>query len=109
MIVGIGRRHPSGVLMGINLLDFTFRIEREFGIRLPSGWHRDFWSGVRRGEDLSLEKFHAIVLQLCGEQGKVPPTEGMTILLREAESATGKSFSETGPQTMLRRDIAPSD
>lgn len=77
--------------------------------KVPNRWHRDFWSGVRRGEDLSLENFHAMVRQLCGEQGKIPPTDGMTVLLREAESATGKSFSETGPQTMLRRDVAPSN
>jgi hypothetical protein len=108
-IVGVRRRHQTGELKGLNLLDFTFRVEREFGIRLPNGWHRDFWSGVRRGEDLSLEKFHALLLQLCEEQGKVPPTDGMVILLREAELATGRSFVKTGPQTMLRRDVAPSD
>jgi len=95
--------------MGLNLLDFTFRVEREFGIRLARDWHRQFWSSVQRGDDLSLQQFHDFLLRLCVEQHAPPPDDGMAILIREAESATGKSFSETGPQTMLRRDIAPND
>lgn len=95
--------------MGLNLLDFTFRVEREFKIRFPRDWHRDFWDAVKRGEDMSLEQFHGVVLALCAEQHVMPPENGIAILIREAEGTTGNSFAHLGPQALIRRDIAKSD
>jgi hypothetical protein len=78
--------------MGIDFLDFTFRIEKQFGIKVERGDSRilEQWATERRSHmtphDLSAGELHDWVVQLCQARGvKVPPSSWTRVKLELAK------------------------
>lgn len=80
----------------MDLLDFTFRVERAFGIKVP----RDAYDRLPRRTpfDVTAGEVHDWVVRLCAEQGvKVPPSSWNRVKIALVD-VTGS------PPSLVRRD-----
>jgi hypothetical protein len=94
--------------MGLVLLDYTFRIEKAFKIRL----HRDWWFGTAKldwqlGSDITLGELDQLLLRECRNQRVEPPSDSLSLLCRLACEARGLDPSEVTADTKVVADIAP--
>ena len=74
--------------MGITLLDVQFQVEKALKIRMPKEWPQRL--GIVTVEaDATLEEFHQMVLEMCGEQGKTVPADSWKLIAECVTCATG--------------------
>ena len=89
--------------MGLDLLDFQFRIERSFGIKVKRADldhlpRRDPW-------DATAGELHDWVLRLCAERGAKVPSSSWHRVQKVLCDVTGKSPKLIRPETFVVRDL----
>ena len=89
--------------MGMDFLDFTFRVERSFGIKIA---RTDYDRLPRRKPfDMTAGEMHDWVVQICKDRGvKVPPSSWnrVRIVLMDV---TGASPSEIRRSSWVVREL----
>jgi hypothetical protein len=93
--------------MGVDLLDFAFRVEKRFGIKIKRQDYRTLepsWMS-RRPSDLTVGEMHDWVVKLCQVQGaKVPCSSWNRVRLVLAQ-VVGKSPRIIRRETLVKRDL----
>ena len=85
--------------MGLDLLDFTMRIEKSFGLRITRA------DGDALSPDVTAGEMHDWVVRLCRERGiRVPPSSWHRVQLALA-GVVNKRPQFIRPDTRLRRDL----
>ncbi|MDB5325759.1 MAG: hypothetical protein JWM57_1328 [Phycisphaerales bacterium] len=90
--------------MGLDLLDFTFRIEKSFHVKLDL---RDAWDRLprRTPPDWTAGELHDWVMHLCSERGAaVPPSSWHRVQLVLVD-VTGKSPKLIRRGTFVIREL----
>lgn len=97
--------------MGVDLLDFTFRIERRFGIKTNRDDYRllDEWALQRRPEskphDLTAGELHDWVVKLCEARGVKVPHSSWNGVKLELAKVVGKPPQVIHRETLIVRDL----
>ena len=89
--------------MGIDALDFQFRIEKSFKMKLA----REAWDRLPRRSppDVTVGELHDMVVRACIETGvRVPPSSWTRVKL-ELARVLRKSPRLIHPHTLLARDL----
>lgn len=89
--------------MGLDLLDFSFRIEKSLGLKIGR------WDGERLPKrepfDVTAGELHAWVVQLCNERGvPVRPSSWHRVQIALAKTV-GKSPHLITLDTLIKRDL----
>lgn len=89
--------------MGVDFLDFNFRLEKQFDIRLTSAIWTEWFPSPRR--DITAGEVHESICKVLIAQGKpIPPSSWHRVKLCVARTA-GKSPLLVNPQSLLRADL----
>jgi hypothetical protein len=89
--------------MGVDFLDFEFRIEKSLGLKFER-WDTDRLP-QRAPFDITVGELHAWVVALCNERGvTVPPSSWHRVQL-ELAKVVGKSPRLIRPETLIKRDL----
>ena len=98
--------------MGIDMLDFTFRIEKRFGIKTnPRDDYRilEQWAVERRPHmkpyDLTAGELHDWVVKLCEARGVKVPRSSWNRVRLELAKVVGKPPQIIHRETMVVRDL----
>ena len=89
--------------MGLDLLDFTFRVEKSFGMKI----HRADYDRLPRRTpfDVTAGEMHDWIVQLCKERGVPVPFSSWNRIRRVLTDVTGKSPKLIHPETFLVREL----
>lgn len=93
--------------MGVDLLDFTFRIEKRFGIKIRRDDDRIldvFWMS-RVPRDVTAGEMHEWVVKLCQARGKKVPCSSWNRVRLELAKVVGKSPHSIHRDTLVKRDL----
>src|SRR5689334_20061910 len=82
-------RCGGGAHMGLDLLDFTFRVEKAFQINVPRGAYERL--PRRIPFEVTAGELHDWVAQLCAEQGVRLPPSSWNRVKKVLVDVTGKS------------------
>jgi hypothetical protein len=89
--------------MGLNLLDFTFRIEKAFKIKVPRKAYERL--PKRIPFEVTAGEMHDWVAQLCAEQGaRLPPSSWNRVKMVLVD-VTGKSPKLIRHDTWIVKDL----
>ena len=90
--------------MGLDLLDFTFRIEKSFGLKLD---RRIAWEHLpkRKPADWTIEELHDWVVQLCVDQSIPVPRSSWNRIKLVLVDVTGKSPKLIRRGTFVVREL----
>jgi hypothetical protein len=89
--------------MGVDFLDLSFQVEKQFGVRLEPDDLRDEW--MANGGDCTAGHLHDVICEKCRASG-LPIRRGSWNRLRIALVRTlGVSVSEVTRDAWLRRDL----
>ena len=97
--------------MGLDLLDFTFRIERRFGIKTNRDDYRilEQWATQHRPHlkphDLSAGELHDWVVKLCEARSVKVPHSSWNGVKLELAKVVGKPPQIINRETLVRRDL----
>ncbi|HEV2296232.1 MAG TPA: hypothetical protein VGR35_20475 [Tepidisphaeraceae bacterium] len=89
--------------MGLDLLDFTFRIEKAFKIKVP----RDAYDRLptRIPFEATAGEMHDWIAQLCVEQGVAPPPSSWNRVKKVLVDVTGKSPKLIRRETWIVKEL----
>jgi hypothetical protein len=93
--------------LGIDYLDFTFRIEKRFGIQIQIDEHRMLDSAwmSRRPPDVTAGELHGWVVKLCEARGLVVPYSSWNGVRLELAKTLGKPPQVIHRDTLVVRDL----
>jgi hypothetical protein len=97
--------------MGVDMLDFTFRIEKSFGIKADRDDYRilDGWAAERRPQlkphDLTAGELHDWVVTLCEARGVSVPRSSWNRVKLELARTVGKPPQIIHRNTLIVRDL----
>jgi hypothetical protein len=93
--------------MGIDLLDFSFRIEKRFGIKINREDYRALepsWMS-RKPIDLTAGEMHDWVVTLCEARGIQVPHSSWNRVRLELAKVVGKPPQIIRRETLVKRDL----
>lgn len=93
--------------MGIDLLDFGFRIEKRFGIKINSQDYRalePYWMS-RHPADLAAGEFHDWVVKLCQARGRKVPFSSWNRVRLELAWVVRRPPQSIHRETLVIRDL----
>ena len=91
--------------MGMDFLDFSFRTEKSFGIKITGGDFDELLRHCRIPTDVTAGELHDWLVELCREQGvPVPPSSWhrVKLILAKTVSITPRRISR---DTLARKDL----
>jgi hypothetical protein len=94
--------------VGIDFLDFTFRIEKRFGIKIHTDDPRMLdaaWTS-RKPPDVTAGELHDWVVKLCESRGVVVPYSSWNGVRLELAKALAKPPQAIHSDTLVVRDLA---
>ena len=89
--------------MGVDFLDFSFEIEKQFGVRLEPADLIDQWNA--NGGDCTAGQLHEIVCEKCRDSGVAVPRSSWNRIRVALVRALGVRVKEVKPDAWLRRDL----
>jgi hypothetical protein len=98
--------------VGIDLLDFAFRIEKQFGIKVERDDYRilEQWASERRGHlkppyDIAAGELHDWVVKLCEARGVKVPYSSWNRVKLELAKVVRKPPQIIHRETLVIRDL----
>jgi len=89
--------------MGVDLLDFSFRIEKSFGIKIaPDDYKR---LPQRQPFDATAGEMHEWVKSICRDRNVRVPWSSWTRVRIELAKTVCKPPQSIHPNTLIRRDL----
>jgi hypothetical protein len=92
--------------MGVDMLDFTFRIEKSFKMKFQRGDYDRL--PLRKPPNVTAGELHDWVVQLCKDRGVTVPWSSWNRVKRVLVDVTGKSPKLIRRQTDVVRELGMS-
>jgi hypothetical protein len=89
--------------MGVDFLDLSFEIEKQFGIRLVPDDLLPIWTA--RGNDCTVADLHVTVVEKCRSANLKLPRSSWNRIRIAVVKSLGVAVKEVTPEARMRKDL----